>query len=68
MKYRNCSTSDNSQMMCAAKAGVLQEVLANQFKKTKQGEALKVAEKLLHLQVRFWLEERGYRLFLSFRR
>ena len=44
VKYRNTSSTDNSQMVCAAKAGVLQEVLANQFKKTKQGEALKVTE------------------------
>merc|ERR1712108_56424 len=28
------------KMVCAAKSGVLQEVLANQFKKTKQGAAL----------------------------
>ena len=29
-------------MVCAAKSGVLQEVLADQFKKTKLGEALLV--------------------------
>ena len=30
-----------TQMVCAAKSGVLQEVLANQFKKTEQGESPK---------------------------
>ena len=42
---KSCNTdqlnsNQQSQMVCAAKSGVLQEVLANQLKKTNLGEAL----------------------------
>ena len=52
-------------MVCAAKAGVLQEVLANQFKKTDLGEGL-VAEYLNNCSLRCCFERsKGVAAFSS---